>query len=101
MAVLLVSPFTNIYPCSVIMKDIDNKPSFCVSVTEQMVRYPKFMGTGNIAFPVLRGSYREFTMTVEFRPDTGNGLLLFSSEYPNAKSDFFSLSLVDNHLQFR
>ena len=59
------------------------------------------MGTGYMAFPVLRGAYKEFTITVTFRPDTGNGLLMFSSEHANAVADFFSISLVDGFAEFR
>ena len=69
--------------------------------SDVVVQYPKFMGTGYVAFPVLRGAYKEFTVTVEFRPDTHNGLLVFSSEHPNARSDFFSISLVDGRAEFR
>ncbi len=66
-----------------------------------MVQYPKFMGTGYMAFPVMRGAYKEFTITLEFKPDTGNGLLLFSGEHPTARSDFFSIALIDGHAEFR
>ncbi len=40
-----------------------------------VVKYPKFMGTGWMAFPVLRGSYKEFTITITFRPDTGKSFI--------------------------
>ena len=60
-----------------------------------------FKGTGYVAFPVLKRAYKEFTITLEFRPMTRNGLLLFSSEHPNARSDFFSLALVNGHAELR
>jgi hypothetical protein len=66
-----------------------------------MVKYPKFMGTGYLAFPVLRGAYKEFKISLEFRPDVANGMLLFSGEHPSARSDFFSVSLVDGYAEFR
>ena len=69
--------------------------------SDLVVNYPKFMGPGYMAFPLLRGAYKEFTITVEFRPDTGNGLLLFSAEHPNARADFFSISLVESFAEFR
>ena len=72
---------------------------FCFA--DVVVKYPKFMGVGYLAFPVLRGAYKEFRLTVDFRPDTHNGLLLFSSEASDARSDFFSLSLMDGRLEFR
>ena len=74
---------------------------FLFSFSDIVVKYPKFMGTGYMAFPVLRGAYKEFTITINFRPDTGNGLLMFSSEHENAVADFFSISLVDGFAEFR
>ena len=59
------------------------------------------MGSGYIAFPVLRGAYKEFNIMIDFRPDTENGLMLFSSEHPNARADFFSITLIDGYAEFR
>lgn len=59
------------------------------------------MGNGYIAFPVLRGAYKDLSIILEFRPDTLNGLVLFSAGHPYARSDFFSVSLVDGHVEFR
>ena len=64
-------------------------------------KYPKFSGTGYIAFPVLRGAHREFHVIVELRPDSLNGLVLFSAGHPDAQSDFFSLSLQRGRIELR
>lgn len=65
------------------------------------VKYPKFDGDGYLAFPVLKDSYKQFEIHLEFRPDDINGLVLFSGEMKNAESDFFSLALVDGFVEFR
>ncbi|KAK6179410.1 hypothetical protein SNE40_011777 [Patella caerulea] len=65
------------------------------------VRYPQFFGMGYLALPVLKDGYKEFTIVVEFRPQAQNGLLLFSSETESAKSDFFSIALIDGYVEFR
>jgi len=78
---------------------LGNDGDFCE--TDLIVRYPKFMGSGYIAFPVLRGAYKEFNIMIDFRPDTENGLMLFSSEHPNARADFFSITLIDGYAEFR
>ena len=70
-------------------------------LVDVMVKFPMFIGTGYLAFPVLRGAYKEFTIKMEFRPDTHNGLLMYTGEYPNAQLDFFSISLVDGYAQLR
>jgi len=64
-------------------------------------KYPKFSGTGYIAFPVLRGAHREFHVIVELRPEVLNGLVLFSAGHPDAQSDFFSLSLQRGRIELR
>ncbi|XP_077863901.1 pikachurin-like [Saccoglossus kowalevskii] len=65
------------------------------------VKYPQFWGTGYVAFPKLLTSYETFRITVEFRPTKLDGLLLFSSERPTAKGDFFSVALISGKAQFR
>jgi len=64
-------------------------------------KYPKFSGTGYIAFPVLRGAHREFHVIVELRPDVLDGLVLFSAGHADAQSDFFSLSLQRGRIELR
>jgi hypothetical protein len=72
-----------------------------ISSTDVAVKYPKFDGDGYMAFPVLKDSYKQFEVHLEFRPDDINGLVLFSGEMKNAESDFFSLALVDGFVEFR
>ena len=69
--------------------------------TAAIIRHPKFDGTGYMAFPILRDAYKEFILTIEFRPDTNNGLIVFSGELPTAITDFFSITLINGHAEFR
>ena len=71
------------------------------SVSDTVVKYPKFSGTGYMAFPVLRGSHERFTMVVEFRPDIDEGLILFSADNSDVQFDFFSLTILNGRLEFR
>lgn len=68
---------------------------------EIVVRYPKLDGRGYIAFPVLRDAYKEFHIYLEIKASSPDGLLLFSSERPNARGDFFSVALVNGQVEFR
>ena len=70
-------------------------------VADLTAKYPKFSGSGYIAFPVLRDAHREFHIVVELRPDVLDGLVLFSAGHPDAQSDFFSLSLQRGRMVFR
>ena len=77
--------------------------------TELTVRYPKFTGTGFVAFPTLRGAYKEFVIEMEFRPDdmtsprdSGSRLMLFGAENPDGVIDFFSVAMTsEGHIEFR
>ncbi|KAL3869158.1 hypothetical protein ACJMK2_041871 [Sinanodonta woodiana] len=71
----------------------------CEKVTE--VRYPKFYGNSYLALPVLKNAYKDLEIFMEFKPTANFGLLLFSSEFENAKADFFSLALIDGFAEFR
>ncbi|CAI9728070.1 pikachurinpikachurin-like [Octopus vulgaris] len=68
---------------------------------EIVVRYPKLNGRGYLAFPVLRDAYKQFRIYLEIKPESPNGLLLFASEKPDARGDFFSVALVDGQVEFR
>jgi len=70
----------------------------CADMT---TKYPKFSGSGYIAFPVLRGAHREFHMIAELRPDGLDGLIMFSAGHPDAHSDFLSLSLQRGKIELR
>ena len=69
--------------------------------TDVIVQYPRFIGSGYISFPQLHMAYKELSVAIEFRPDTANGLLLFSSHYPDGRLDFFSIALLDGHAELR
>ena len=83
-------------------------------ITDVIVRYPKFDGSGFLALPVLRGAEQQFVIDIDFRPDvdmmtssndtsTGHAeLLLFTSDRDDAQFDFFSVSrLQSGQIEFR
>ncbi|KAK3756565.1 hypothetical protein RRG08_007589 [Elysia crispata] len=65
------------------------------------VRYPKFKGTDYLALPVLQDAHKEFRVSLEFKPGSPDGLLLFSEEFSNAWTDFFSIALNDGFVVLR
>lgn len=66
------------------------------------VKYPQFSGVDSfLALPRLTNGYKEFEISVKFKPSSDSGLLLFTSEHPTGKGDFFSLALVNGHVEFR
>ncbi|XP_052775155.1 pikachurin-like isoform X2 [Mya arenaria] len=69
--------------------------------TDVEVRFPKFYGNSYMALPVLKTGYKQLDLLLEFRPLSLSGLLFFSAEFEDARSDFFSLTLVNGYLEFR
>ncbi|ESO11987.1 hypothetical protein HELRODRAFT_63300, partial [Helobdella robusta] len=65
------------------------------------IKYPKFQGIGHIAFPALKKAELSFNVKMEFKPESETGLLLFTADQPDAKFDFFSISLVSSKIEFR
>ncbi|XP_075155748.1 terribly reduced optic lobes isoform X13 [Haematobia irritans] len=53
-----------------------------------------------MSFPTLRDSYVKFNFDITFRPEKGNGLLLFNGQ-KRGNGDYISLSLNDNYPEFR
>ena len=66
-----------------------------------VVRYPRLLGDGFVAFPPLSTGFKEFQVTVYFRPETPNGLIVLSADQPDADQDFFSLALLNGRADFR
>ena len=69
--------------------------------SELEVRYPKFFGNSFLALPVLKTGYKHLDILLEFKPTAKYGLLFFSAEFEDARSDFFSVALIDGFIEFR
>lgn len=65
------------------------------------VRYPRFHGNSFLALPVLKTGYKHLDLLLEFKPVAKYGLLLFSAEFEDARSDFFSVALIDGFIELR
>lgn len=65
------------------------------------VRYPRFLGNSFLALPVLKTGYKYLDILLEFKPTAKYGLLFFSAEFEDARSDFFSVALINGFIEFR
>ncbi|XP_078656989.1 pikachurin-like isoform X2 [Branchiostoma floridae x Branchiostoma belcheri] len=68
---------------------------------EVEVRYPRFQGESFLSFPQLVASNMRFRVSLEFKAESLDGLLMFSGKYRDGRGDFFSIALVNGHVQFR
>eukprot|EP00061_Rhincodon_typus_P011356 g36305.t1 len=76
-------------------------PIFFVVASDIAVQYPKFYGYSYLTFEPLRNSYQKFQITIEFKADVDDGLLLYCGERENGHGDFLSLAIIRRRLQFR
>ncbi|XP_072272714.1 pikachurin isoform X1 [Pyxicephalus adspersus] len=65
------------------------------------VQYPQFYGHSYMTFEPLKNSYQTFQITVEFRSQGDDGLLLYCGENEYGRGDFMSVSIIRRSVQFR
>ncbi|XP_066096102.1 pikachurin isoform X2 [Saccopteryx bilineata] len=66
-----------------------------------IIQYPQFFGHSYVTFEPLKNSHQAFQITLEFRAEAEDGLLLFCGENAHERGDFMSLALIRRSLQFR
>lgn len=65
------------------------------------IQYPQFFGYSYVTFEPLKNSYEAFQITLEFRAEAEDGLLLYCGESEHGRGDFMSLALIRRSLHFR
>ncbi|XP_029998815.1 pikachurin isoform X2 [Sphaeramia orbicularis] len=65
------------------------------------VNFPRFYGYSHMTFEPLKNSYQTFQVTLEFKADSEDGLLLYCGENEHGRGDFISLALVRGKLHYR
>lgn len=65
------------------------------------VRFPRFKGNSYLALPTLRNAHKSMELSIEFRPEYHEGLLLYSGEKQNLDGDFIVISLNQGFVEFR
>ncbi|XP_071774093.2 pikachurin isoform X1 [Centroberyx gerrardi] len=66
-----------------------------------LVNFPRFFGYSHMTFEPLKNSYQTFQVTIEFKSDSEDGLLLYCGENEHGRGDFTSLALVRGKLHYR
>uniref|UniRef100_A0A8C9ZIF5 EGF like, fibronectin type III and laminin G domains n=1 Tax=Sander lucioperca TaxID=283035 RepID=A0A8C9ZIF5_SANLU len=66
-----------------------------------ILNFPRFFGYSHMTFEPLKNSYQTFQITLEFKADSEDGLLLYCGENEHGRGDFTSLALVRGKLHYR
>uniref|UniRef100_A0A673CFM7 EGF like, fibronectin type III and laminin G domains n=1 Tax=Sphaeramia orbicularis TaxID=375764 RepID=A0A673CFM7_9TELE len=94
-------------PDSFCLSDFDSGGSRCHcnlgrrGDTCSEVNFPRFYGYSHMTFEPLKNSYQTFQVTLEFKADSEDGLLLYCGENEHGRGDFISLALVRGKLHYR
>ena len=70
-------------------------------MTVPRIETARFHGTSWVGFAPLREAYRDVQMTVEFRTDALDGVLLVSGENDDLIGDFMAAVLIQGYVEFR
>lgn len=65
------------------------------------LRRPRFSGSSYLALPTLRDAHKSMQITLQFRPETHDALLLYSGESPELQGDYFAILLAKGFVEFR
>ena len=65
------------------------------------IHQPRFSNKSYLVFPKMNSLYKGFTIDIEFRSNSLNGLILYSGATNEGDSDFFAVVLRRGYLQFR
>ncbi|KFM59874.1 Pikachurin, partial [Stegodyphus mimosarum] len=72
---------------------------FCEQAVE--AKYPRFHDGSYLALPILRDAHKSMQVTLEFRPEANDGLILYSGEKFDLHGDFISITLNKGFIEFR
>lgn len=72
---------------------------FCDQELE--LRHPRFSGASYLALPTLRDAHKSMQVSLQFRPETHDALLLYSGETPELLGDYFAIVLDKGFVEFR
>ncbi|XP_076343695.1 pikachurin-like isoform X2 [Tachypleus tridentatus] len=72
---------------------------FCEKAVE--LQFPQFIGSSYLVLPSLRDSHKSMQISIEFRPQHYDGIILYNGEYPDLRGDFAALTLNKGFVEFR
>uniref|UniRef100_A0A3P9LB44 EGF like, fibronectin type III and laminin G domains n=1 Tax=Oryzias latipes TaxID=8090 RepID=A0A3P9LB44_ORYLA len=94
-------------PDSFCLGDYDSGGSRChcnlgrTGDTCSEINFPRFYGYSHMTFEPLKNSYQTFQITLDFKADSEDGLLLYCGENEHGRGDFASLALIRGKIHYR
>uniref|UniRef100_H2LLL0 EGF like, fibronectin type III and laminin G domains n=1 Tax=Oryzias latipes TaxID=8090 RepID=H2LLL0_ORYLA len=94
-------------PDSFCLGDYDSGGSRChcnlgrTGDTCSEVNFPRFYEYSHMTFEPLKNSYQTFQITLDFKANSEDGLLLYCGENEHGRGDFASLALIRGKIHYR
>ncbi|XP_059078305.1 pikachurin-like [Tigriopus californicus] len=68
---------------------------------DRYISSPRFSGHSYLALPTLTNAYSDLQLSMEFRPASGEGILLLTGESADMTGDYLALIIRDGHIELR
>ena len=70
--------------------------------TDQSITSPHFSGrTSHLSLPTLTNAYSDLQLSLEFRPESADGIILLTGETQEMTGDYLAIILREGHVELR
>ncbi|XP_075954009.1 basement membrane-specific heparan sulfate proteoglycan core protein [Anarhichas minor] len=92
---------SGIYVCTASNKQGKVEAFTTLQVHERVMPYFAQEPLSYLTLPTIKNAYKAFSIKINFRPDNGDGMILYNGQRRTTGADFISLGLVGGRLEFR
>uniref|UniRef100_A0A8D3BG34 Heparan sulfate proteoglycan 2 n=1 Tax=Scophthalmus maximus TaxID=52904 RepID=A0A8D3BG34_SCOMX len=89
------------YVCTASNKQGKVEAFTTLQVHERVMPYFAQEPLSYLTLPTIKNAYKAFSIKINFRPDSGDGMILYNGQRRTTGADFISLGLVGGRLEFR
>uniref|UniRef100_A0A8C4GJP6 Heparan sulfate proteoglycan 2 n=1 Tax=Dicentrarchus labrax TaxID=13489 RepID=A0A8C4GJP6_DICLA len=89
------------YVCTASNKQGKVEAFTTLEVHERVMPYFAQQPSSYLTLPTIKNAYKAFSIKINFRPDNGDGMILYNGQRRTTGADFISLGLVGGRLEFR
>ena len=74
---------------------------FALLILAIEIRFPRFRGESYLALPTLRDAHKLMQVTLDFKPESYDGIILYSGEKQSLDGDFIAIILNQGFVEVR
>ncbi|XP_072442898.1 basement membrane-specific heparan sulfate proteoglycan core protein isoform X5 [Chiloscyllium punctatum] len=92
---------TGTYVCTATNEQGEETAYAMLKVRERKIPYFTQDPISYIALPTIKDAYHEFEISITFRPDAADGMIIYNGQEQTTGADFISFTLVGGRPEFR